>query len=242
MLARVTTTSSQTPPTSTADADRAHVFHSWSAQAQISPAEITRAQGSHFWTADGTRYLDFSSQLVNVNIGYQHPKVVAAIQAQAAVLTTVGPAFANETRAEAARLITERAPEGFEKVFFTNGGADAIEHAIRMARLHTGKHKVLSTFRSYHGGTHLAINTTGDPRRWASDHGSTGNVHFSGPFLYRSPFYADSPEQETERALAHLEQIISYEGASTIAAIVLESVPGTAGITRDRAISCTRSL
>jgi taurine--2-oxoglutarate transaminase len=115
-------------------------------------------------------------------------------------------------------------------VFFTNGGADANEHAIRMARLHTGKHKVLSTYRSYHGGTHLAVNVTGDPRRWASDNGSSGTVHFFGPFLYRSAFSSTTEEEECQRALAHLEQVITLEGPETIAAIVLESIPGTAGI------------
>jgi taurine--2-oxoglutarate transaminase len=115
-------------------------------------------------------------------------------------------------------------------VFFTNGGADANEHAIRMARLHTGRLKVLSTYRSYHGGTHLAVNVTGEPRRWPSDHGAAGTVHFFGPFLYRSAFHATSQEEECERALEHLEQVIALEGPQTIAAIMLESIPGTAGI------------
>ena len=122
------------------------------------------------------------------------------------------------------------APEGLDKVFFTNGGADAIEHAVRMARLHTGRIKVLSTYRSYHGGTHLAVNVTGDPRRWANDHGAAGAVHFFGPFLYRSAFHATTEAEECERALAHLEQVVALEGPGTIAAIMLESIPGTAGI------------
>jgi taurine--2-oxoglutarate transaminase len=117
-----------------------------------------------------------------------------------------------------------------EKVFFTNGGADANEHAIRMARLHTGRQKVLSTYRSYHGGTQLAVNVTGDPRRWANDTASTGTVHFFGPFLYRSEFHATTEAEESERALAHLRRVVENEGATTIAAIILETVPGTAGI------------
>ena len=191
---------------------------------------VTRAEGSTVWDDEGNSYLDFSSQLVFTNIGHQHPKVVAAIQAQAATLCTIAPGTANAARSEAARLIAGLAPDGLEKVFFTNGGADAVEHAIRMARLHTGRIKVLSTYRSYHGGTALAVNVTGDPRRWPSDHGSAGTVHFFGPFLYRSAFNATTEAEECERALAHLEQVIALEGAQSIAAIILESIPGTAGI------------
>jgi len=210
--------------------DRAHVFHSWSAQALLKPMVVSRAEGVHLWDHEGRRYLDFSSQLVNVNIGHQHPKVVAAIQEQAARLCTIAPQHANEQRSEAARLITELAPGDLDKVFFTNGGADAIENAVRMARLHTGRHKVLTTYRSYHGNTSTAIQMTGDPRRWANDGGATGVVHFFGPYAYRSPFWSDSVEQECERALEHLEQVVAFEGPQTIAALVLESIPGTAGI------------
>ncbi|MFJ7155196.1 aspartate aminotransferase family protein [Streptomyces sp. NPDC101118] len=211
-------------------ADRAHVFHSWSAQALIDPLAVAGAEGSYFWDYDGNRYLDFSSQLVNTNIGHQHPKVVAAIQEQAAKMCTLAPGFAVESRSEAARLIAERTPGDLDKIFFTNGGAEAVENAVRMARLHTGRQKVLSTYRSYHGATAAAINLTGDPRRWPSDTASSGVVHFWGPFLYRSPFHAETEEQECERALRHLEDTIAFEGPATIAAIILETVPGTAGI------------
>ncbi len=145
------------------------MFHSWSAQALINPLPIAGAEGSYVWDYDGNRYLDFTSQLVNTNIGHQHPKVVAAIQEQAGKLCTIAPAFANDARGEAAHLIAGRAPEGMEKVFFTNGGAEANENAVRMARLHTGRHKVLSAYRSYHGSTSTAIALTGDPRRWPND-------------------------------------------------------------------------
>ncbi|MFG2651670.1 aspartate aminotransferase family protein [Streptomyces sp. NPDC048436] len=211
-------------------ADRAHVFHSWSAQELIDPLAVAGAEGSYFWDYDGNRYLDFTSGLVFTNIGYQHPKVVAAIQEQAATMTTFAPAFAVEARSEAARLIAERTPGDLDKIFFTNGGAEAVENATRMARLHTGRPKVLSAYRSYHGGTSTAINLTGDPRRWASDNGTSGVVHFWAPFLYRSAFYAENEQQECERALQHLEDTIAFEGPGTIAAIILESVPGTAGI------------
>src|SRR5690242_7046904 len=142
--------------------DRAHVFHSWSAQALIDPLAVAGAEGSWFWDYDGNRYLDFSSQLVNTNIGHQHPKVVAAIQEQAGKLCTIAPQFANDVRGEAARLITELAPGDLNYVFFTNGGAEANENAVRMARLHTGRPKVLSAYRSYHGSTSTAISLTGD--------------------------------------------------------------------------------
>ena len=211
------------------DLDRAHVFHSWSAQAQIKPLPIAAAEGSYFWDYDGNRYLDFSSQLVNVNIGHQHPKVVKAIQDQAARLATIAPQHANDMRGEAAKRIVDRAGTRHQKVFFTNGGADAVENAIRMARLHTHKHKVLSAYRSYHGNTGAAIQATGDPRRWPNEYAAQ-QVHFFGPFPYRSPFWSDSPEQESERALQHLEEVIKFEGPGTIGAIILESVVGTAGI------------
>ncbi|MFF6997668.1 aspartate aminotransferase family protein [Streptomyces sp. NPDC008313] len=211
-------------------ADRAHVFHSWSAQELIDPLAVAGAQGSYFWDYDGKRYLDFSSGLVFTNIGYQHPKVVAAIQEQAATLATFAPAFAVEARSEAARLIAERTPGDLDSIFFTNGGAEAVENATRMARLHTGRPKVLSAYRSYHGATAAAINLTGDPRRWASDSGAAGVVRFWAPFLYRSPFHSGTEAQECERALQHLDDTIAFEGPQTVAAVILETIPGTAGI------------
>ena len=144
------------------DLDRAHVFHSWSAQAALDPFIIAGGSGSTVWDFDGKHYLDFSSQLVNTNIGHQHPAVVDAIKAQADVLTTVAPAHGNLTRGEAAKRILGLAGPQFGKVFFTNGGADANENAIRMARLTTGRDKVLSTYRSYHGNTGAAVVATGD--------------------------------------------------------------------------------
>ena len=152
-----------------------------------------------------------------------------AIQEQAGLLTTVAPQHANEARAQAAQRITSHAGDHHNKVFFTNGGADGVENAVRMARLHTGKHKVLSFYRSYHGNTTTAVTATGDPRRWPNEHAS-GHVHFFGPYLYRTAFWAQSPEQETARALEHLEQVIIFEGATTIAAILIESIVGTAGV------------
>jgi taurine---2-oxoglutarate transaminase len=213
------------------DLDRAHVFHSWSAQGSLDPMVVAAAQGSWVWDGQGRPLLDFSSQLVNTNVGHQHPAVVRGIQEQAAKLCTIAPQHANDARSEAARLIVERAPgDALNHVFFTNGGAEAIENAVRMARLHTGRRKVLARYRSYHGHTQAAIHLTGDPRRWPNDTGAEGVVHFFGPYTYRSAFDAATDDEECARALAHLEQVVQLEGPSTIAAIVLETIPGTAGI------------
>ena len=211
------------------DLDRSYVFHSWSAQKALKPMCIAGAEGSYFWDYDGNKFLDFASQLVNVNIGHQHPKVIAAIQDQAGKLATVAPQHANDKRGEAAQRIVELAGGKAAKVFFTNGGADGVENAIRMARLHTHKHKILSAYRSYHGNTGSAIQATGDPRRWPNEY-SAQQVHFFGPYLYRSEFWATTPEQESERALTHLEHVIQFEGPGTVGAVLLETVIGTAGV------------
>jgi taurine--2-oxoglutarate transaminase len=210
--------------------DRAHVFHSWSAQRALAPAVVAGGEGAWFWDEAGKRYLDFSSQLVNLNLGHQHPVVVRAIQEQAATLCTIAPSFANAARSEAARLIAEVAPGDLRHVFFTNGGTEANEHAIRMARHTTGRHKILAAYRSYHGATTGSITLTGDPRRWANEPAMPGVVRFFGPYAYRSAFHAASAEEEGVRALAHLEEVFTLEGAHTIAAIILEPVVGTNGI------------
>lgn len=211
------------------DLDRQYVFHSWSTQGNLDPLVIAGGQGCRLWDHDGREYLDFSSQLVFTNLGHQHPKVVAAIREQAATLATIAPATANLMRGEAARRIIERAPEGFAKVFFTNAGADANENAMRMARLFTGRPKILSAYRSYHGNTGAAIVATGEGRRLSNEY-ATGHVHFFGPHLYRSEFHATSEQEECERALHHLRRVIESEGPATIAAILLETVPGSVGI------------
>jgi taurine---2-oxoglutarate transaminase len=210
--------------------DRAHVFHSWSAQGALDPVVIAGAKGSRMWDDKGNTWLDFSSQLVNVNIGHQHPKLVAAIQAQAARLCTIAPSVANDARSEAARLITELAPGDLDMVFFTNGGTDAVENAVRLARGHTGRHKVLSMYRSYHGATGTSIQLTGDPRRWGNEPGPANIVKFWGPYLYRSAFHATTEKEECERALQHLADVLMVEGPHTVAAIIMETVVGTNGI------------
>jgi taurine--2-oxoglutarate transaminase len=223
--------STETQPSQTYLDDRAHVFHSWSAQAALKPLVVTGGEGAWFFDETGKKYLDFSSQLINLNLGHQHPKMIAAIQEQAGKLATIAPGMATAARSTAARMIAERTPGDLNKIFFTNGGAEATENAMRMARLHTGRHKVLSMYRSYHGATGGSIALTGDPRRWPSEPSvPPGIIKFFGPYPYRSSFWSDSVEQESERALEHLREVIMFEGPNTIAAIVLEPVVGTNGI------------
>lgn len=210
--------------------DRAHVFHSWSAQGALKPVVIAGGSGSRIWDDQGNTYLDFSSQLVNVNLGHQHPKMIEAIKTQADRLCTIAPTVANDMRSEAARLIAERAPGDLNMVFFTNGGAEAIEYAIRLAKGHTGRMKVLSTYRSYHGSTTGAISLTGEARRFDSEPGMPGAIKFFGPYLYRSVFHATTEKEECERALQHLRDVVIGEGGDRVAAIVLETVVGTNGI------------
>jgi taurine---2-oxoglutarate transaminase len=206
------------------------VFHPWSVQGPRTAVRFVSGSGSYLIDADGRRYLDFSSQLVFTNLGHQHPRILAAIKEQADQLCTLAPAHASDVRGEAARLIVEVAPDGLGHVLFTTGGTEAIEHAVRMARLHNGRPKVLAAYRSYHGSTTTSIHLTGDPRRWASDTGTAGAVHFFGPFLYRSVFGSTTAKEERARAFAHLEQVILLEGPSTISALVLESVIGSSGV------------
>lgn len=206
------------------------VFHPWSVQGPRQALTLVGGAGSHLLDEAGRRYLDFGSQLVFTNLGHQHPRIVAAIKQQVDRLCTLAPGHGSDIRGEAARMIVEVAPEGLGHVLFTTGGSEAIEHAVRMARLHTGRPKVLAAYRSYHGSTTTSIHLTGDPRRWASDTGAAGAVHFFGPFPYRSAFGSTTSEEECERALAHLEQVVLLEGPSTIAAVVLEPVTGSSGV------------
>lgn len=211
--------------------DARYVLHSWSAQKKIHPIPVKTGHGVYFSDYEGNEYLDFASQLVNLNLGHQHPDLVQAIIDQAQTLATIAPGFANDKRSELARLIVENGPINDGKVFFTNAGADANENAVRLAREFTGRSKVLASYRSYHGATGTAIALTGEGRRTMQPVVPDPSVvHFWGPFAYRSAFYAETPEQETERALAHLEQTILSEGPDTIAAVILETVVGTNGV------------
>src|SRR5690242_14547112 len=209
--------------------DRKHVLHSWSIQNQISPLPVAGAEGRYFWDYDGNRYLDFASQLVNVNLGHQHPKVVAAIKEQAEKLTTIGPPMAHETRSELARLIAEVTPGDLTMSFFTNGGAEANENAIKLARWHTGRHKIIARYRSYHGATAGAITATGDPRRWAAEPGIPGVVRAMDPYRYRCRWCGEKPACTLD-CLNHIEDIITFEGPQTIAAVIVETIAGTNGV------------
>lgn len=207
-----------------------HVFYPWSVQGGPNPVAITGASGSWFWDENGKRYLDFSSQLVNVNIGHQHPDLIEAIVAQARELTTISPTVGNRARSELARLIVERAPGDLNRVLFTTGGAEAVEHAVRLARSFTGRTKMLAAYRSYHGGTGVAIGLTGEPRRWGAEPTNVDVVRFFGPYPYRSPWDTTTKEEETAAALKHLRQVIELEGPANIAGLILETVVGTNGV------------
>ena len=209
--------------------DRQYLIHSWSVQSAISPLPVAGAEGRYFWDYEGKRYLDFASQLVNLNIGHQHPKVVAAIKEQAERLCTIGPPMANDKRSELARLIAEVMPGDLNRTFFTNGGAEANENAVKLARWVTGRHKVIARYRSYHGATGGAITLTGDPRRWFAEPGLPGVVRMLDPYTYRCP--AGHPDPcPVCTGEPHLEEILQYEGAHTVAAVILETVTGTNGI------------
>jgi taurine--2-oxoglutarate transaminase len=207
------------------DLCRKHTIFEWSVQSAVDPIPVARAKGIYFWTPDGKRYLDFNSQLMCVNIGHAHERVVKAIQDQVAVLPYANPFMATEPRARLAAKLAEIAPGDIDTFFFTNGGAEANENAMRIARLFTGRHKILARYRSYHGATAGAITATGDPRRWASEPGVPGVVHVLDPWHGIQRGW-----EPVEQALAGLEEIIQLEGPNTIAAFLLEPVTGTNGI------------
>jgi taurine---2-oxoglutarate transaminase len=206
-----------------------YVLHSWSVQDAVDPIPVAGGEGRYFWDYDGKRYLDFASQLVNVSIGHQHPKIVAAIKEQAEKLCTIGPPMATEARSTLARLLAEVTPGDLQMSFFTNGGAEANENAVKLARWYTGRHKVIARYRSYHGATAGAITLTGDPRRWPAEPGIPGVVRMLDPYTYRCPAGHPDPCPVCTGA-PHLEEILQYEGAHTVAAVILEPVVGTNGI------------
>src|SRR2546422_1746224 len=206
-----------------------YVLHSWSVQDAVDPIPVAGGEGRHFWDYDGKRYLDFASQLVNVSIGHQHPKIIAAIKEQADKLCTIGPPMANESRSALGRLLAEVTPGDLCMSFFTNSGAEANENAIKLARLYTGRHKIIVRYRSYHGATHGAISLTGDPRRWPNEPGMPGVVRMLDPYTYRCPAGHPDPCPVCTGA-PHLEEILEYEGPQTVAAVLLETVTGTNGV------------
>src|SRR5215218_6588755 len=205
------------------------VLYSWSVQNAINPIAVAGADGRHFWDYDGRRYLDFASQLVNVSIGHQHPKVVAAIKEQADRLCTIGPPMASESRSRLGRLLADVTPGDLAMSFFTNGGAEANENAIKLARWYTGRHKVIARYRSYHGATAGAITLTGDPRRWAAEPGIPGVLRMLDTYTYRCPAGHPDPCPVCTGG-PHLEELLQYEGPQTVAAVILETVTGTNGL------------
>jgi taurine--2-oxoglutarate transaminase len=206
-----------------------YVLYSWSVQDAINPIPVAGAEGRYFWDYDGKRYLDFASQLVNVSIGHQHPRIVAAIKEQAEKLCTIGPPMASESRSRLGRLLAEVTPGDLCMSFFTNSGAEANENAIKLARLYTGRNKIVVRYRSYHGATHGAISLTGDPRRWPNEPGMPGVVRMLDPYTYRCPAGHPDPCPVCTGA-PHLEEILEYEGPQTVAAVFLETVTGTNGV------------
>jgi len=211
------------------DMNREYTFFSWSVQGQVKPIPVERAEGVYFWDTNGKRYLDFSSQLMNTNIGHQHPKVVKAIQEQAAKLCFVHPGNATDVRGLLGKKLADVTPGNLKKTFFTLGGAEANENAIKIARFYSGRHKILARYRSYHGATHGSIALTGDYRRLAVEPAMPGGVHFLDPFCYRCPF-GQKIESCKRECISHLEDVIQYEGPDKIAAVIMEGVVGSNGL------------
>jgi taurine---2-oxoglutarate transaminase len=202
-----------------------YTLYDWQAQGKLSPIPVDRAEGVHFWDVEGKRYLDFNSQLMCTNVGHGHPRVIEAIKRQAETLAYANPFMATEPRARLGAKLAELCPGDIDTFFFTNGGAEANENAVKIARFVTGRHKILARYRSYHGGTYGAITLTGDPRRWASEPGISGVIRVRDPYHGIARGWDDAGT-----ALAELEEVIQLEGPSTIAAFILETVTGTNGI------------
>jgi taurine--2-oxoglutarate transaminase len=201
---------------------RRHTLFEWSAQAAVDPIPVARSKGIYFWTPEGKRFIDFNSQLMCVNIGHGDERVIRAIQEQAAKLAYANPFMATEVRARLGVKLGELTPGDIDAFFFTNGGAEANENAIRIARLFSGRHKIGARYRSYHGGTAGALTLTGDPRRWAAEPGIPG--------VFRIPdFYhgIQRGSETTEEVLVRTEEVLELEGPKTVAALIVEPVTGT---------------
>ena len=214
------------------DLSKRHTMFSWSAQGALNPIPMVRGEGIYFWDAAGKRYIDMNAQLMCVNIGHGDRRVIEAIKRQADELAYAGPGMATPVRARVGKMLADLTPGDLNRFFFTLGGAEANENAIRIARTVTGRQKIMVRYRSYHGATLGAITLTGDPRRWANEPGIPGVIRFFDPYKYRSHSYreGDSDAAFTQRCLAEIEEIIQYEGGHTIAAIFIETVTGTNGV------------
>ena len=207
--------------------NREYTLFSWSVQGSSNPMHLTKGQGVWFWDGEGNKWLDFSSQLINLNIGHQHPKMLDAIKKQVDELCFAGPGFATEPRGALGKKLAE--VTGLAKAFFTLGGAEANENALKIARLYTGRDKIITRYRSYHGATMGAMTASGDPRRWAVEPGVPGTVRVFDPYCYRCPF-GKTPDSCRRECVSHIEEIIQMEGPHTIAAIMVEGITGSNGI------------
>ena len=208
----------------------AYVLQSWTKQKGLDPLPVDKAEGIYMWDFDGNRYADMSSQLVNLNVGHGNRAIIDAIKEQAEKYCYISPSFASEPRGTLAKMIIELMPDNMAKVFFTNGGADANENAIKMARMYTGKNKIFSRYRSYHGSTYGAGNLTGEPRRYPLEPGIPGFVKFFDPYIYRDGLPFESEKEASAYYVQKLREQVIYEGADNVAAIVLETVTGSNGV------------
>src|SRR5689334_20184462 len=206
-----------------------HTLFEWSAQSKVDPIPIARAKGIYFWTPEGKRFIDFNSQLMSVNIGHGDERVINAINEQANTLAYANPFMATEPRARLGAKLAEITPGDIDTFFFTNGGAEANENAIKIARFFTGRHKIMARYRSYHGATAGSISLTGDPRRWPAEPGIPGVVRMLDPYTYRCPAGHPDPCPVCWGG-PHLEEILQYEGPQNVAAVIVETVVGTNGI------------
>lgn len=205
-------------------------LQSWSKQKGLNPIPIEKADGIYMWDFDGNRYTDMSSQLVNLNVGHGNRAIIDAIKEQAEKYCYLSPAYGSEPRGELAKMIIELMPDNMGKVFFTNGGADANENAIKMARMYTGRQKIFSRYRSYHGSTYGAGNLTGEPRRYPLEPAAPGFVKFFDPYIYREKIKFSTEEEASEYYVAKLREQVIYEGAENVAAIVMETITGSNGV------------
>ena len=212
------------------ETQKKYVLQSWSKQGNLNPIPVEKAEGIYYYDFDGNRYTDMASQLVNLNLGYGNEDIAAAIKEQVDKYCYIGPSIASEPRATLAKMIIDLLPDTFGKVFFTNAGADANENAIKIARMYTGRKKVFSRYRSYHGSSFGAGNLTGEPRRYPLEPGIPGFVKFFDPYIYREPIEFKSEEEATKYYLTKLREQIIYEGPDSVAAIVMETITGSNGI------------
>lgn len=210
--------------------DLQYNLHSWSKQGKLNPISVAKSEGIYFWDYEGKKYTDMSSQLVNMNLGHGNQSIIEAIKEQAEKLCFIAPSYAVESRSILAKMVIDLMPDTMGKVFFTNGGADANENAVKMARMFTGRNKVFSRYRSYHGSTYGAGNLTGEPRRYPLEPGIPGFVKFFDPYIYREPITFESDQKGAAYYVAKLREQIRYEGPQNVAAIVLETITGSNGV------------